>query len=164
MTRYQPAGHTPCDQCPEVSPCHRSRIWSNVVQGIDCNLGRRKYIWANQSTHLRGSSDCTSTSFSKEATKASSHCCRQPSSFCRRRGGEERQRMSLQSYWHKSDLGWCDWCFSVQHQGKIPGNICCRAITFSDSEVTRAELVNTTWQKHSARGPVHVDQCTLTFC
>jgi hypothetical protein len=38
------------------------------------------------------------------------------------------------------------------------------AITFSDSEVTRAELVNTTWEKHSARGPVHgtvhVDQYT----
>lgn len=27
-------------------------------------------------THLRGSSDCTSMSLSKDATKASSHCCR----------------------------------------------------------------------------------------
>ena len=35
-------------------------------------------------THLRGSRECTSISLSKEDTNASSHCCRELTSFCRR--------------------------------------------------------------------------------
>jgi hypothetical protein len=45
---------------------------------IECN------IMDVSPTHLRGSRECTSISLSKDATNASSHCCREPTSFCRR--------------------------------------------------------------------------------